>query len=61
MSYRSLQTVRMRMLGEVHSIRTGIKYGYNILLLSLFEQLDLIFSWVSNYNARILFCYEAAD
>ena len=43
------------------SVHTGIKYGYCVLLLSSFEQLDLVFSWVSNNHTRILFCNEAAD
>ena len=43
------------------SVHTSIKYGYYVLLLSFFEQLDLVFSWVSNNDTRILFCNEATD
>ena len=48
----------LRMSNSVH---TSIKYSYCVLLLSFFEQLYLVFSWVSNNDTRILFCNEAAD
>lgn len=48
----------LRILASVH---TSIQYGYNVLLLSFLEQLDLVFSRVSNNDTRILFCNEAAD